>query len=142
MRVQRQSEGFKHGNPEDHDQAVENVEQFLKKYTDGKFIYIPEFTERFHPMFNRKEKLRSDYSHSYDLAVTTPYDINNPFLYIEVDGEKHSKKGQQINDGLAEKYVKTFLLREIIRLDKRECNGEPADVKQYLTKKLAKHIKK
>ena len=141
LRVQRQSEGFHYGNNPEHEQAVATVEQFLKKYGQGKWIYIPEFTERYNPKFIKQEKISTYPGHSYDLAVTTPFDIENPFLYIEVDGEKHSKKAQQINDGLAEKYVTDFLKREIIRLDKAECNGTPADIKQYLKEKLANYLK-
>lgn len=141
LRVQRASEGFHYGNPPDHISAVKHVQKFLRANAQGEWLSIPEFVEHFHPKFNKKEKLRSDYSHSYDLAVVTPYDINTPFLYIEVDGEKHSKKAQQINDGLAEKYVTDFLKREIIRLDKDECNGTPADIKQYLKEKLANYLK-
>jgi len=62
-------------------------------------------------------------------------------LFIEVDGKKHDKTQQKINDGIAEKYVKEFLKQDIIRLNKDECNGLPQDRDKYLRDKLKAYIK-
>ncbi len=139
--IQRASEGFKYGNPPDHEQAVHNVKNFLIKNAQGEWVYWPEWEEKFYQQFCFINKLRLDYSHNYDLAVTTTFNINRPFLFIEIDGEKHSKKQQKINDGIAEKYVKEWLYRDIIRLNKTECLGEPKDRDKYLSKQLEKYIR-
>jgi len=140
-RVQHQSDGFKYGNPPDHEQAVINVKHFMIKNEMGRWIYWFEHLEIYDKSFIEKEKLRRDYSHSYDIAVSTPHNMEHPFLFIEVDGEKHSKTQQKINDGIAEKYVKEFLMQDIIRLNKDECNGEPKDRDKYLSDKLKAYIK-
>jgi len=140
-RVQHQSEGFKYGNPPDHDIAVINVKHFLMKNELGKWLYWDEHVELYDKEFIEKNKLRSNYAHSYDLAVSTPYNMEQPFLFIEIDGEKHSKTQQKINDGIAEKYVKEHLKQDIIRLKKEECNGLPKDRDKYLSDKLKAYIK-
>ena len=98
-----------------------------------------EWYEPFILDFNRANKLRFDYGHSYDLAVRkNAYDR---FTFIEINGEKHSKKAQKINDGIAEKYANEVLKQEVIRLDKRECLGDPEDRNVYFLRKLCGVIK-
>ena len=151
-RVQHQSDGFKYGNPPDHEQAVINVKHFMIKNELGRWVYWFEHLEIYDKSFIEKEKLRRDYTHSYDIAVSTPHNMEHPFLFIEVDGEKHPtelqrKMGvhfnqQQLdNDKIAEKYVKEFLKQDIIRLEKLECNGLPKDRDKYLRDKLKAYIK-
>ena len=146
MRYQRQSEVPKKGNPEDHEQAVKNVIHFLEVNAKGNWFYWKEWYER-----------RSGYQHSYDLAVLELYTDpkvleRQPFLFIEVDGEKHeteltkkmklpNPKPQTKNDQVAETYVKEVLKKDIIRLDKVECNGKLADRMDYFRDKLRKYIK-
>ena len=127
----------------EHGQAVENVREFLKEH---KVENMAEWYIKFNPKFNMKNKLREDYGHSYDIVLTKQitnqeFKIDQIFLFLEIDGEKHSKKNQKINDGIAEKYVQEFLNNNIIRLDKRECLGEKEDRNIYLMRMLWKYIK-
>lgn len=134
MRVKHQSEGIKKGNGQTHDEGVNNVITFIKEHTDKLWVTW-EYLVMFSSSFNRKNNLRSDYEHSYDIYIP------DLALFLEVDGEKHSKTNQKINDGLAEKYVLEQLGGKIIRLDKRECLGDKADREIYFARKLGKHIK-
>ena len=135
MRQQRQSETVKKGSGSSHDKAVANVARFLRKKEVETYT---EWYETFNPKFNAYNKLRADYGHSYDIVARKEkhHVAYGPLYYIEIDGEKHSKTNQQINDGIAEKYIKEVLKHKIIRLDKRECLGDLEDRENYLYNKL------
>lgn len=134
MKVQRQSESIKKGNGQTHDTAVKNVLAFLKE--NGIDCYT-EWYEEFILDFNRQNKLRFDYGHSYDIACKK----GTRMFFIEIDGEKHSKNNQKINDGIATKYANQVLKVDVVRLDKRECLGDKEDVELYLMRALWKSIK-
>jgi hypothetical protein len=141
LRVQRASEGIKHGNPTTHTHAVINVIEFFLLHRKKKDWHaIEEYLVRFNDKWNKKEGIRLDYSHSYDIAV-----LDNevkPVVLIEVDGEKHRKQKQILNDQRAERYADEVLKTPVIRLDKVECNGLLKDRNQYFRKELVQYIKK
>ena len=135
MRSKYKSETTKHGSGSSHDKAVANVARFLR--TKGVETYT-EWYETFNPNFNRLNKLRADYGHSYDIVARKEqwHVAYGPLYYIEIDGEKHSKTNQKINDGIAQKYVTEGLKQKVIRLDKRECLGDKEDRENYFYNKL------
>lgn len=135
-RVQQQSQGIKKGNGSSHNKAVNNVIEFLR---ENNIDCYTEWYEQFILDFNRANKLRFDYGHSYDIACQKQG--AHRFFFIEVDGEKHSKKSQQVNDGIAVKYANEVLKQEVFRLDKRECLGDKEDREVYLMRILWKVIK-
>ena len=140
MRVQRQSEGFKHGNPTSHTTAVLNViEFFLLNRKKREWVPREEYLVRFNPKWCTKDRCRLDYSHSYDIAVLDSK--VDPVVLIEVDGPKHSTQRQKLNDQRAERYADEILRVPVIRLDKIECNGVLKDRQQYLRKELKQFIK-
>ena len=134
MRSKYQSQTVKHGNGSSHDKSIANVLEFLKQNNVDTYT---EWYEEFILDFNRENKLRFDYGHSYDIACKKGIRM----FFIEVDGPKHSKKNQQINDGIATKYSNEVLKTEVIRLDKTECLGDPEDVEVYLMRALWKAVK-
>ena len=136
LRVQHQSQATKKGNGSSHDKAVSNVISFLR---ENKIDCYTEWYEDFTLDFNRQNKLRFDYGHSYDIACQKQGGFR--FFFIEIDGEKHSKNNQKINDGIAVKYANEVLKQEVFRLDKRECLGDKEDRELYLTRILWKSIK-
>lgn len=136
--IKYQSEGFHYGNPPDHDEAVKNVQSYLK--SKGLFA-VPEWYVKFNYKFNQANGLRSDYAHSYDLAVlkqmvTGGYPQDKCIGFIEVDGFKHGKKNQKINDGIAEKYALEIMKLPTIRLSKVECLGELEDRTKYFKENI------
>ena len=136
MKQKYQSETTKKGSGTTHDKAVKNVIKFLK---ENKIDCYTEWYESFILDFNRKNKLRFDYGHSYDIACQKQG--AHRFFLIEIDGEKHSKNNQKINDGIAVKYANEVLKQEVFRLDKRECLGDKEDREVYLTRMLWRSIK-
>ena len=136
MRQQHKSETTKYGSGATHNKAVKNVIEFLEA---NKIIWYKEWYEEFILDFNRENKLRFDYGHSYDLACQKYGGYR--FFFIEIDGEKHSKANQKINDGIATKYANEVMKQEVIRLDKRECLGDKEDREVYFMRRLWKNIK-
>lgn len=155
MRVSRQSEGFKHAEPPDHEKAVQRVIKFWDKFglslwrpiTDLEFPYTADFIKS---QMLDKDKTKDYYGHTPDIAFLTElYNLktgiyNNIIqLIIEVDGERHDNLTPQINDGvfksfIEEKYKGTVTL---IRLRKDELLGQTSDVEIYLKDKLKGFLK-
>ena len=135
MRYKTKSETTKRGSGETHDKAVTNVHNFILEQNNKIDVY-KEWYLRFNAKFCAENNLRADYEHSYDMTIKNGMKT----YFIEIDGEKHSKKGQQINDGIAEKYAQSLGI-QVIRLDKRECLGDKEDRDVYLMRKLWKYIK-
>lgn len=144
MRVQRKSEGKKYGNPPSHTQGVRNVAEFLDKHKkDKKWFFIDEYLVRFDPVWCKKDRCRTDYSHSYDLALMSVDKKSlgiDVVVFIEVDGFKHGTQKQKLNDQRAERYA-SYLGKRVIRLDKVECNGDLKERNEYLKKELDEFIK-
>lgn len=98
--------------------------------TYNRFEYKPEFI--------KKHKLgtfsRPNTSHSYD--IVTDKEV------IEIDDyDKHSKRNQKINDGIAGEYIKTYHPEfKFYRLQKEEIVNEQGRMqptaKDYLREKL------
>jgi hypothetical protein len=143
MRVKSKSEAIKYGEPNDHKQALENLKAFWKEHSDLPYTwnyYIP-----FHETFIRKQKLkqsnRTEMGHEYDFVVfqnkvIEDHQILMEYGFIEIDGEKHDKKNQKINDGVAEDFIHDLYPKAFfIRLNKKEVLGEFANI--Y----MAKHLK-
>ena len=145
MRVQRKSDCFKYGNPKDHTQAEYKVMDFVKQQSKDKYWCSNEFALPFDKEFNKKEGIRSNYGHTYDIVV---YDQDcNYKAFIEIDGEKHKKKTlgthqQELNDQLAFRYLQEkFPKVKRFRLKKVEVNGEEADRQKYLKKELRRLLR-
>jgi len=96
--------------------------EYLYKHHQKWDVY-QEWYQKFSDKFVKQNKWKKEPGHSYDLALVQLGKI----AFIEVDGEKHSKNNQKINDGIAEKYAKEELKAIMIRLDKVECNGTLED---------------
>lgn len=145
MRQKYKSQTVKKGNGSSHDQAVENVKDFL--VLNNRTV-VAEWYQRFDYKFNQRNKLRDDYSHQFDLACFRIIDtfgkssvVEELEFLVEIDGEKHSKKNQQINDGLVKKYVDEKIRVPLIRLDKRECLGDEPTRTIWLFKQFKKYLK-
>ena len=140
MRYQHQSDTPRKGNPNSHTTAVLNViEFFLLNRKKREWHAIEEYLVRYNPKWNKKEGIRPDYSHSYDIAILDSK--VDPVVLIEVDGQKHGTQRQKLNDQRAERYADEVLKVQVIRLDKIECNGLLKDRNQYLRKELKNFIK-
>lgn len=136
MRVKSKSEAFKHGEPDDHKQALQNLRVFWKEHSTHPYswdYYIP-----FNEAFIRKQKLRqsnrTEMGHEYDFIVfenkvIEDHQILMEYGFIEIDGEKHDKKNQKINDAVAEDFIHDLYPKAFfIRLKKKEMLGELANV--------------
>lgn len=136
------SEAPKHGEPDDHIEARENLIKYWRKHSEHPCsynYYIP-----FDEAFIRKQKLkqgnRTEMGHEYDIVLFTNEDvmdvqIQREYGFIEIDGEKHDKKNQKINDGVAEDFIHDNYPRAFfIRLKKVNLIGEFANI--YMSKKL------
>jgi len=123
MRVQRGSDGLRHGNPPDHEMGIDNVIGVLK--TRGYTLFARPFKVLFPDDFVRREKLQY-YKREYDLATWHWTHANvtgtqDPDYIVEVDGERHSSKKVKINDGIAAKYVKHYMPRTVfVRIEKHD----------------------
>lgn len=132
--IQFQSEGLKKGEPVQHREARRIVEFYLET-ARGRAISSWNFI-LFNPKFVREHKLENRFKgHSYDIITQDEV--------IEIDGmnTKHSKKSQQINDGIAESYIKEYhpeykfyrILQEEITNDKGQIQPDcAAYLKEHL----------
>lgn len=125
----------KHGNPPDHDLAEQIVSNYVEeKYSHLRLVCWTELDIKFHHQFCERNHLRKDYRHVYDIVVSRD---GHMVGFIEIDGERHSKKQQKINDGIAFKYLRCqYPECWQLRLDKREVLGEKEDVLYYLKKEM------
>ena len=90
-RIKHQSEGIKKGNPKDHDKGVANTQAFLHQ------VNLEEITEwyvSFTEKFNKQNKLRSDYGHSYDLFVYKHKDINSAYPVMDASMFHRNRWGE------------------------------------------------
>ena len=142
-RVKSKSEAFKHGEPESHKQALNNLIAFWKKHSTHPYSY--NYFLKYDIRFIKKQKLtsgnRTSDGHEYDFVAFTnkvieDHQILMEYGFIEIDGEKHDKKNQKINDGIAEDFIHDLLPNAFfIRLKKSELLGEDANV--YMAKELS-----
>ena len=146
---QERSKTLKKGEPDDHFAAVVKTALFLNKYKrDESWIidinfpvsYSPEFVKQMWP----RKTSRTCFGHIFDLCIRDYH--FKPLAFIEMNGEvgywfdgkkskrhwkianptKHSKKLQQINDGINESYAESIGAEYIVLL-KEEINGDAKD---------------
>lgn len=154
MKVQHASDGFKHGEPADHEKAVQRVVRFWQKYGISHWKSIRglgfQFDDEFIARHKIKQSSREFMGHAADIALfidkynhTKGYYEQHIKLIIEVDGERHSSKNVQINDGVFEDYIETEYSGtvKVIRLRKDELLGQTSDVEIYLKQELKGFLK-
>lgn len=133
--VKYQSEGIRKGEPVQHRESRRFVQFYLEiKGRDCK----PNTDVIFDPRFVQLHKLNKRFQgHSYD--IITDEEV------VEIDGmnTRHSKKSQQINDGIASAYIEWLGgSRKFYRLLQDEIADpqgkllNPKDVSDYLRKAL------
>jgi hypothetical protein len=121
MRVQRKSEGYRYGEPDDHELGVQAVAEYLTyKHYQVKMPFNQHYSERF-----RKENIGCPEGWSYDLAAWESghiVDEDQPDIVAEVDGKKHDKILHRIQDGIAKKWIEeTHPKCKFVRVRKEDC---------------------
>lgn len=119
-----------------HEAARRIVEHYLER--KGKVVLAPNFFP-YPPDFVKKHKLEKRFKgHSFD--IMTKDDL------IEIDDYgKHSKKNQQINDGIVDDFVDCYLKpfppgHNFYRLQKEEIVNEKGVMQQDATEYLKEHL--
>jgi len=140
--VKSKSEAPKYGEPISHKQAVKNLVEFWRK--NSKFPCSYNYYIQFNEAFIRKQRLRdgnrTEMGHEYDFVAFKTEDVMDTQIlkeygFIEIDGEKHDKKNQKINDAVAEDFIHDLYPKAFfIRLKKAELIGEFANI--YMAKHL------
>lgn len=155
MRAKHASNGWKYGDTnKDHVEAVKRVISFWNKFGINIWRPITDLNIRFNDQFVKRHKLKDStreyFGHYSDIAfILERYDHEGGYykqeikLIIEVDGERHSSKQVQINDGIFEQYIQETYndTVKVIRLRKEEVLGQTSDVEIYLKKELKGFLK-
>jgi diaminopimelate epimerase len=128
-RIQRASDGFKYGAPDDHELGVQYVADYLHRHNFQ--LEIP-FNQFYSPDFKAVNRGCSE-GWSYDLAAWLYIKDGGPHMIVEVDGKKHDKKQHKIQDGIAQKWIEeTYPNCYFVRIQK-----EDAKYDHWLKRKLA-----
>ena len=168
---QQLSKTIKSGEPLDHLAAVTKTGLFLIKFRKSKKWDVDLNHHVNYPYNFIKEQFptnrnRDHFEHNFDLCLRDEH--FRPIAFIEINGDvgylfeggktkkhykiakptKHSKKQQQINDGINKAYVERYHPNaKYITLLKEEVNGDAKDpdrIKnsmQYLQRELIEWIK-
>jgi len=117
LRVQRQSEGIKKGEPRNHRQAIEFVVKwYYDNNPDSKLIPDLNWVEFYSHKFVVENKMYesgyTSFKHKCDLVFKQITHIKgskienaNPLIFIEIDGERHDNVATRIADGLFDKWI-------------------------------------
>jgi hypothetical protein len=121
MRIQRKSEGFRYGTPNDHELGVQTVDEYLQeRHYQTEIPFNQYYSDRY-----QRENPGCPEGWSYDLAAWKSghiLDENKPDLIVEVDGKKHDKILGRIKDGVAKKWIEeTFPKCKFVRIRKEDC---------------------
>lgn len=150
MRVQRQSEGFKHGDTNrNHVLALDRVIQFWNDYSHpryGNWIIDEAWVEHYSPQFIKEnpDRNKDNWFHTPDVCFFE-WNIDQPIpkLMIEVDGPSHDSRTRQISDGIFKSWIFQHYRGNVtlIRIDIQDIDG-PLDLAiQELKVKLGEFLK-